>query len=95
MQSPIYQEWVKEERAEAEAGGEARGKAEGRIEAKQDAICKFLSRRFGASQNEMMQKVKQMTDLEILDNVMEELFVANTMEEVQGIIQDGIKRSLQ
>lgn len=95
MQSPIYQEWVKEERAEAETRGEARGKAEGRIEAKQDAIFKFLSKRFGASQNEMMQKVKQMTDLEILDNVMEELFAANTMEEVQGIIQDGIKRSFQ
>ena len=28
MESPIFREWVREERAEAEAKGEARGKAE-------------------------------------------------------------------
>jgi hypothetical protein len=41
-----------------------------------------------------MPKVKQMTNLEILDHVMEELFAANTVEEAQAIIHDGLGKSL-
>ncbi|WP_243174574.1 hypothetical protein [Desulfofundulus sp. TPOSR] len=83
MESPIFQEWVREERAEAEARGEARGK----VEAKQDAICKYLRRRFGDASAGLQRKVREMTSLEVLDGVMEELFAANTLEEAQAIIQ--------
>ena len=75
--------------------GRAEGRAEGRIEAKQDAICKYLARRFGAEPDEMLQKVRKMTSLEILDGVMEDLFAAGTLEEAKAIIWDGIKKSLQ
>ncbi|WP_194174958.1 hypothetical protein [Desulfofundulus thermobenzoicus] len=47
MESPIYQEWVKEERAEAEARGraegEAIGKAKGKVEVARAALRKGLS----------------------------------------------------
>jgi len=74
--------------AEARAEGEARGEAK----AKQDDICKFMARRFGIALSEILPKVKQMTNLEILDHVMEELFAANTVEEAHAIIHDGLSQ---
>jgi predicted transposase YdaD len=87
MESPIFQEWVREERAEAEARG--------KVEAKQDAICKYLRRRFGDASAGLQQKVREMASLEVLDGVMEELFAANTLEEARAIIGEGINKSLQ
>jgi hypothetical protein len=43
----------------------------------------------------MLQNVREMTRLEILDGVMEDLFAAGTLEEAKAIIWDGIKKSLQ
>ena len=79
---------------EAKAEGETIGEARGRVEKTQEAICKFMTRRFGIAPGEIMPKVKQMTNLEILDHVMEELFAANTVEEAQAIIHDGLGKSL-
>jgi len=87
MQSPIYQEWVKEKRAEAEA--------KGRIEKAREDICKFMVRKFGADTGEVMEKVQRVASLEILDKLMEKLFAANTLEEAQAIIKSGIAGSLQ
>jgi hypothetical protein len=84
MQSPVYQDWVKEERAEAET--------KGRIEKAREDICKFMVRRFGADSDEITQKIGQISSLEILDKLMEELFAANTKEEAQNIIGNGTAR---
>ena len=81
MQSPVYQDWVKEERAEAET--------KGRIEKAREDICKFMVRRFGADPDEITQQIGQISSLEILDKLMEELFAANTKEEAQNIIGNG------
>jgi len=78
-------------RAEGEAIGEARGK----VEKAQDAICKYLRRRFGDASAGLQEKVREMTSLEVLDGVMEELFAANTLEEAQAIIRDGMERFMQ
>ncbi|WP_041282716.1 DUF4351 domain-containing protein [Desulfofundulus kuznetsovii] len=78
-------------RAEGEAIGEARGK----VEKAQDAICKYLRRRFGDASAGLQRKVREMTSLEVLDGVMEELFAANTLEEAQAIIRDGMERFMQ
>ncbi|KFD41286.1 hypothetical protein DK28_0210490 [Peptococcaceae bacterium SCADC1_2_3] len=91
MESPIYQEWVKEERIEAEARGEARG----RIEKAWEDICKFMVKRFGVDSGETMQKIKQIPALEILDNLMEDLFATNTQEEARAIIDRYIAIILQ
>jgi predicted transposase/invertase (TIGR01784 family) len=61
-------------------------RAEGRVEKAQETICKFMWKRFGVDPNEIKLKVKQMTSLEILDCLMEELFTAGTLEEAQAII---------
>ncbi|MQL53725.1 hypothetical protein GFC01_15950 [Desulfofundulus thermobenzoicus] len=91
LESPIYQEWVKEERAEAEA----KGRAEGKVEKAQDAICKYLKRRFGAASEELQRVVQGVTSLEALDGVMEELFAADTLEEARAIIGDGMGKLAQ
>jgi hypothetical protein len=75
--------------------GRAEGEARGKVEAKQDAICKYLKRRFGDASAGLQQKVREMTSLEVLDSVMEELFAANTLEEAGDIIREGINKSLQ
>ncbi len=80
MQSPVYQEWAKEERIE------------GRIEEAREAICKFMVRRFGADPDEITQKIGQISSLEILDKLMEELFAANTKEEAQNIVGNSTAR---
>ena len=66
-----------------------------RAEKAQDVIRKFLARRFGSKSSGLQQKVQQMTNLEVLDYVLEELFAINTMEEAQAIINDGTGKSLQ
>ena len=62
------------------------------IEAKkyQDVIQKFLSRKFGAKSFDLQQKVLQITDLKILDFVLEELSAINTFEEAKSVINDSI-----
>jgi len=79
MQSPIYQDWVKEERAKAEA--------KGRIEKARDAICRYLNRRFGAPSSDLQRVVQKISDQETLDNLMEELFAVNTLDEARKIVR--------
>jgi hypothetical protein len=91
MKRQAVMEGVLRGKAEGRAEGEARGK----VEAKQDAICKYLRRRFGDASAGLQRKVREMTSLEVLDGVMEELFAANTLEEAQAIIRDGMERFMQ
>jgi len=80
---------------EMQQQAEMRGLIKGRAEAKQDAICKYLKRRFGDASAGLQKKVREITSLEVLDGVMEELFAANTIEEARAIIRDGIERFVQ
>jgi len=91
MKRQAVMEGVLRGKAEGRAEGEARGK----VEAKQDAICKYLRRRFGDASAGLQEKVREMTSLEVLDGVMEELFAANTLEEARAIIRDGMERFMQ
>jgi len=75
--------------------GKKEGKKEGKIEKAREDICKFMARKFNADAEEVTEKVQQITSLEILDSLMEELFTANTLEEAQAIIDHGIVRALQ
>lgn len=98
MQSPIFQEWVKEERAEAEARGkiigeaigkargEAIGKARGKTEMAQDSICKYLKARFGASSQALQQQVKTISNLTELNRIIDNIYTTNTLEEAQAVV---------
>ena len=67
----------------------------GKIEGKIEDIYKFMMRRFGANPNEVMPKIQQSANLETLDNIMEKLFAANTLEEAWSILRNSSNSSLQ
>ncbi|SHJ37764.1 Rpn family recombination-promoting nuclease/putative transposase [Desulfofundulus thermosubterraneus] len=74
--------------------GRAEGRAEGRVERTREIICKYLARKFGKKSADLQQKVQEMTSLEELDYVLEELFAATTLEEARTIINDGAGKFL-
>jgi|GEM_PF-3165661 len=72
-----------------------RGRAEGRIEGTQEAICKYLTRKFGEESVNLHQIVLQVTNLELLDRVLEDLFAAGSLAGAQEIILKATGKSLQ
>ncbi|MEG6522896.1 hypothetical protein [Desulfotomaculum sp. 1211_IL3151] len=95
MESPIYQEWVKEERAEAEARGEARGIDKGKAEKAQDAICKILNKRLGVESLPLQHKVRVITSESALDWILDQVIDVTTKEAAQDIINTAILESIQ
>jgi predicted transposase YdaD len=75
MESPIFQEWVREERTEAKA------------EMAQDAICKFMEVRFGTASLDLQQQVRSISSLEELNRIMNSIYTAGTVDEAKAIIQ--------
>ena len=84
-----------EGRAEGLAEGRAEGRAEGKIKAKQEVICRYLARRFGADSAAIQEKVPQLTDMDALDRVLDELFAAGSLEEARNIIWEELSRFVQ
>jgi predicted transposase YdaD len=78
MESPIFQEWVKEERAEAEARGEVRGR--------QDSICKYLEVRFGTAALELQRQVRDISSLDELNRIINSIYTTGTIEEAQAVV---------
>jgi len=72
-----------------------KGKIEGKIEKTQEAICKFMVRRFNADAGKVMEKIQRVASPEILDGIMEEVFAAGTLEEAQSIIRRAVCKYLQ
>ena len=83
MESPIFQEWVREERTEAEA----KGKAEGKAEMAQDAICKYMEVRFDTASLDLQQQVRSISSLDELNRIMNSIYTAGTVDEAKAIIQ--------
>ena len=65
------------------------GKIEGKIEGKQEIIQKYLLRRFNAELPEMQREIQQINDLEVLDKVLMDLLVSNSLEEARAILARG------
>ena len=74
---------------------EARGEARGEIKAKRDAICKYLTRKFGTKSTGLQEKIQQVTKLEVLDRTLDRLFTADTFEEARAIILDENGKPVQ
>ncbi len=87
----ITTSWHEKGRAE----GLAEGRAEGKIKAKQEVICRYLARRFGADSAAIQEKVPQLTDMDALDRVLDRLFAAGSLEEARNIIWEELSRFVQ
>lgn len=79
-------------KAEGKAEGRAEGETVGKIIKAQDAICRYLRKRFGVASLELQQKIREVNSLEVLDSIMEELFVTNTLEEAKAVIKNAMER---
>ncbi|AOQ22677.1 hypothetical protein MTAT_26810 [Moorella thermoacetica] len=71
------------------------GLKEGRMEAQKETILKYLSRRFGEQPADLEEKVQKISDLQILDRILDELFTADTIEEARAVILGKIAGGLQ
>ncbi len=72
--------------------GKAEGKIEGKVERTQEIIYKYLTNRFGMESSAVRNKVQEINDLEILDNLLAELFTANSREEAHTILWNAIEK---
>ena len=80
MESPIYQEWVKQERAE------------GKAEKAQDVICKILYRKIGVESLELQQMVKTINSELVLDWIFDQIVDVTDKEVARNIIQTAIQQ---
>ena len=72
--------------------GRVEGRVEGRIEGGQDAICKYLVTRFKVDPAIARDKVQHITDRDVLDRTLTELFTAGSVGEAQSIIQNAVNQ---
>ena len=80
MESTVFQEWVKEDRAEAEA------------KKAQEAICKFLNARFGDISRDLQARVKRVGNVDTLDAILDRIFSADSLKDAAAVV-DGASRS--
>lgn len=91
----ITTSWHEKGRMEGRLEGEAVGEARGKVEKAQEIIFKFLEARFGVDTSGIREKVRQLSDLEVLDRVLAELFAVNSAEEAQRVIRDAAGGAIQ
>jgi len=56
-------------------------------------ICKFLDARFGEASQSLQTKVKQINKLEILNNIINKIYTADSLEDAGAIIDDAFSIS--
>ena len=72
---------------EFEEKGMRKGMEKGRTEGKQESICKLLAKKFGPESTELQERVRKITDETALDRFIEELIVANNINDVAKVIE--------
>ena len=66
------------------AAAEAKGKAEGKTE----AICQYLEVRFGAKSQALQERVRTITNLDVLSRITNRIFVVAHLDEATALVQD-------
>lgn len=76
-------------KAKGRAEGEAIGKAKGEAIGRQEAICKYLEARFGDEVQGLQKQVRQLNDLGKLDQIINKIYTASSLEEAGAVINDS------
>jgi predicted transposase YdaD len=84
-----------EGKVEGRMEGRMEGEAIGEARAKQDAICKYMVARFKVDPAGIREKVQHLTDRDVLDRTLTELFTAGSVGEAQSIIQNTVGKAVQ
>ncbi len=90
-ENPLVQERIEQAEARAiargEAIGEARGEARGRIEEKQNAILSLLSLRFPSLEDQAQSIIRNIQDLQHLDELFKQMLLAGDEHEVRLLLK--------
>jgi len=68
--------------------GEAKGEAKGKAMMAQDILCQYLEARFGAESQALQEKIRTITDLDVLSRITNRIFVVTHLDEATALIQD-------
>lgn len=66
-------------------------KAEGKAEGQRDAICKYLNARFSDTSVSLQSEVEKISNLAVLDKIINKIYTANSLEEAEVIVQEALK----
>jgi len=76
--------------AQGEARGEARGKVEGKVEGVQQSLLLIISTHFPALEKLAQQQVARITDLNVLHQLVKQIVIASSEEEVRQLLNRTI-----
>ena len=71
--------------------GLRQGTRDGILEGKQAAAREFLALRFGERAADILEMVKELNDLEMLNDVLRKLFTAVSLEEARDVVHKGLR----
>ena len=63
-------------------------KAEGKAEGKAETICQYLEVRFGAQSQALQERVRTITDLDVLSRITNRIFIVAHLDEATALIDD-------
>ncbi len=72
-------------------GAKAEGLAEGEAKGQREAICKYLYARFSEASISLQSEVKEISNLAVLDKIINKIYEANSLEEAEVIVQEALK----
>ena len=78
--------WMKSAKDEGEAKGIVIGEAKGKAE----TICQYLEARFGVESQALQEKVRTITDLDVLSRITNRIFVVAHLDEATALIQGNV-----
>jgi len=65
-------------------------KEEGRAEGEINLLCKFLKTKFGLKAFELKKKLKQLNNMELIEEITEKLFTAESLEQAASLIEEAL-----
>lgn len=72
--------------------GKEEGKLEGRLEGQKKFLSKYLKAQFGDNSKKLEEKIMDISDIETLETLSEQLFHAHKIEEAEKIIVEAIEK---
>jgi len=74
---------------------EKRAELKGRILESQQAIKKYLKARYGLTTKETQSKVEKITDLYILGHLLDDIYEAETLDEIERLVHEALVKQEQ
>jgi predicted transposase/invertase (TIGR01784 family) len=74
----------------AKEDGIAEGVAIGETKGKAETICQYLEARFGAESQALQEKIRTITDLDVLSRITNRIFVVANLDEATTLVEDHL-----